>query len=60
MLARCTRGSGAESSSFTHYNAGLQVFQEGTGSRVVWISDFLPNELGQQLGHMQEQGALPR
>lgn len=31
---------------FTHYNASLQVFAEGADrSRLVWISDFLPNDL---------------
>jgi hypothetical protein len=26
-----------------HYNASVQVFDEGTGSRVVWMADFLPD-----------------
>ena len=26
-----------------HYNASVQVFAEGTGSRVVWTTDFLPD-----------------
>ena len=29
----------------THYNASVQVFDEGNGSRVVWIADLLPNEV---------------
>lgn len=26
-----------------HYNASVQVFDGGTGSRVVWMADFLPD-----------------
>jgi polyketide cyclase/dehydrase/lipid transport protein len=26
-----------------HYNASVQVFDEGRGSRVVWVADFLPD-----------------
>lgn len=26
-----------------HYNSSVQVFAEGTGSRVVWTADFLPD-----------------
>ena len=26
-----------------HYNASVQVFDEGPGSRVVWMADFLPD-----------------
>ena len=32
----------AEGGPFTHYNASLQVFP---ATRVVWIADFLPNEV---------------
>jgi hypothetical protein len=36
----------AEGAPFTHYNASLQVFAEdGGASRVVWIVDFLPDEV---------------
>ena len=28
----------------THYNASVQAFAEGAGTRVVWIADFLPDE----------------
>jgi len=36
----------AEGAPFTHYNASLQVFAEGGGApRVVWIVDFLPDEV---------------
>jgi carbon monoxide dehydrogenase subunit G len=29
----------------TSHSASVQVFTEGKGSRLVWIADFLPNEL---------------
>ena len=35
---------GAETEALTHYNASVQVFSEGAGSRVVWLADFLPHE----------------
>jgi hypothetical protein len=36
----------AEGGPFTHYNASLQVFAERRGAtRVVWIADFLPDEV---------------
>jgi hypothetical protein len=36
----------AEGGPFTHYNASLQVFAEtGGATRVVWIADFLPDEV---------------
>src|SRR5688572_3050769 len=30
--------------TLTHYNASVQVFAEGAGSRIVWVADFLPHE----------------
>ena len=36
----------AEGGPFTHYNASLQAFAESRGAtRVVWIADFLPDEV---------------
>src|SRR6476620_9304185 len=36
----------AEGGPFTHYNASLQVFAErGGASRVIWLADFLPDEV---------------
>jgi carbon monoxide dehydrogenase subunit G len=46
----------AEGPSLTHYNASVQVFSEGTGSRVVWIADFLPDAAATVVGQMMEQG----
>jgi carbon monoxide dehydrogenase subunit G len=40
----------------THYNASLQVFAEGEGSRLVWIADLLPNELEPAIAAMIAQG----
>jgi carbon monoxide dehydrogenase subunit G len=40
----------------THYNASVQVFSEGAGSRVVWRADFLPHEAEKVIGPMMEQG----
>lgn len=47
---------GAEGGSLKHYNASVQVFAEGAGSRVVWIADFLPHEAAGVVGPMMEQG----
>ena len=46
----------AEGGPLTHYNASVQVFAEGAGSRVVWIADFLPHEAAGVVGPMMEQG----
>ena len=46
----------AEGGPLTHYNASVQVFAEGAGSRVVWIADFLPHEAADVVGPMIEQG----
>jgi hypothetical protein len=47
---------GAEGGPLTHYNASVQVYAEGTGSRVVWIADFLPHEAAGMVGPMIEEG----
>ena len=39
----------------THYNAAVQVFPEGDGSRVVWTIDLLPNELAPAIGGMMDE-----
>ncbi len=41
----------------THYNASLQVFANGSGSRVVWIGDFLPNELAGTIDGLMTAGS---
>jgi Polyketide cyclase / dehydrase and lipid transport len=35
----------AEGGPFTHYNASLQAFAEDGSTRVVWIADFVPDEV---------------
>jgi hypothetical protein len=40
----------------THYNAVLQIFPEGSGSRVVWTTDLLPNEQAVPVAKMQDLG----
>ncbi len=46
----------AEGGPLTHYNASVQAFAEGAGSRVVWIADFLPDQAAGVIGPMMEQG----
>jgi carbon monoxide dehydrogenase subunit G len=46
----------AESKAFTHYNASVQAFSEGTGTRIVWIADVLPNETAPTVAAMMDQG----
>lgn len=42
----------------THHNASMQVLADGEGrSRLVWITDVLPNEVAGAIGAMVEQGA---
>lgn len=42
----------------THHNASFQVFPDGDGSRVVWITDLLPNQMADLVGGFMEQGAM--
>ena len=40
-----------------HHHASMQVFADGEErSRLVWITDLLPNELAPTIGGMVEQG----
>jgi carbon monoxide dehydrogenase subunit G len=42
----------------THHNASMQVFAEGSErSRLVWITDLLPNEVAATITELVEQGA---
>jgi hypothetical protein len=41
----------------SHYNAVVQVFPEGDGSRVVWTIDLLPDELAPAVGGMMDEAA---
>jgi Polyketide cyclase / dehydrase and lipid transport len=41
----------------THHNASAQVFAKGEhGSRFVWITDVLPDQLGGSVGELMDQG----
>src|SRR5262245_15959833 len=40
----------------THYNAVLELFSDGTGTRVVWTTDLLPDEMADAIATMQESG----
>ncbi|MEO8314483.1 MAG: SRPBCC family protein [Pseudomonadota bacterium] len=46
---------GAEGGKTTHYNAVLQVFEQGSASRVEWTTDLLPHEMAGAIQAMQEQ-----
>ena len=42
----------------THHNASMQVFADGSDrSRLVWITDMLPNDLATSISKLVEQGA---
>jgi hypothetical protein len=42
----------------SHRNASIQMFAEGPNtSRVIWSTDFMPNEMGADIAEMVEQGA---
>ena len=42
----------------THHLASAQVFEEAAGrSRLVWITDVLPDELAAPIGQMMDRGA---
>lgn len=47
---------GAKGGPLTHYNGAVQVFAEGSGSRVVWTADFLPHEAAGFVGPMIDEG----
>jgi hypothetical protein len=41
----------------THHNASFQVFPDGArGTRIVWITDLLPDEMTDLVDGMMEQG----
>lgn len=42
----------------THHNSSLQVFADGSnGTRLVWATDVLPNEIAGPIGELIDQGA---
>lgn len=38
----------------THYNAVLQILADGSGTRVIWTIDLLPDEMADSVAAMQE------
>ena len=42
-----------------HHHATFQVFDEGeSGSRLVWITDFLPEELASEINARVQRGSM--
>ena len=41
----------------THHHASMQVFAEGTGTRLVWITDVLPDALAEPIAELVDLGA---
>jgi hypothetical protein len=46
----------AKSERLQHHNASFTVSQQGSGSRIVWVADLLPDEAAPAIGAMMEQG----
>lgn len=47
----------AASERLTHHNASFQVFAEGSGSRLVWQADLLPDAAAAAIAAMMDEGA---
>ena len=41
----------------THHNSSVQVFPDGAGSRLVWITDLLPDSVAPLVTGLVEQGS---
>jgi hypothetical protein len=41
----------------THHNASMQVFPHSEGTRLVWITDVLPEEIAESIRALVEQGS---
>ena len=41
----------------THHNASMQVFADGSRTRLVWITDVLPDEIAKAISALVEAGA---
>ena len=41
----------------SHHNASFQVLAEGSGSRLVWVTDFLPDAMAPTVEAMMDDGA---
>ena len=49
--------SAAKGGLTTHYSASAQVFEQASGSKVVWTADFLPDSAERLIGEMIRAGA---
>lgn len=47
----------AGSPRLTHHNASFQLFPDGEGTRIVWITDLLPHSAADGMRGMMEAGA---
>jgi hypothetical protein len=57
--ATCRHSWGTHDKPFVHYNASVQAFSSGPDKcRVVWIADFLPNELVDLIAGLMQQGLI--
>jgi len=55
--ATCRHAWGTHDKPFTHYSASAQVFSSGRDAcRVVWIADFLPNEIADTMAETIDEG----
>lgn len=53
----CRHSWSARGEPLTHHNASIQVFPDGHNKcRVVWIADFMPNEVAETMGEMIQKG----
>lgn len=41
---------------FAHHNGAMEVFADGSGTRVVWTADLLPHELKASIAELMSQG----
>lgn len=55
----CRHAWSARGTPFTHHNASIQVFADGSEkSRVVWIADVMPDEVADTVGEMMSQALV--
>ena len=43
--------------SMTHHNASFEIVSAGAATKLVWIADFLPNDVSDHMRMMMEQGS---
>jgi carbon monoxide dehydrogenase subunit G len=55
----CRHVWSARGKPFTHHNASIQVFSQGSEkSRVVWIADVMPNDVADTVGEMMSRALV--